>query len=73
MISAQSDAHESVIAEEIVAGLSAQDINVSRSVPSSTLLDSTRRKLPAVVRVSPHYYNTEDELERFLSSLRILV
>jgi len=65
--------HESIVAEEIVAGLSAQDINVSRSVPSSTLLDSTRRKLPAVVRVSPHYYNTEDELERFLSSLRILV
>ena len=31
---------------------------------SSTLLDATARALPVVVRASPHYYNTEDEIDR---------
>ena len=66
-------AHDSVSAEEIIAGLSAEGINVSSSTPSSTLLDATHRKLPTVVRASPHYYNTEDELARFLRMLGTLI
>ena len=45
-------------------------INVSTSRPSSTLLDATARRLPPVVRASPHYYNSEEEIERLLAVLR---
>ena len=37
-------------------------VNVTTSDPSSTLLDSTARSLPVIVRASPHYYNTEEEV-----------
>ena len=44
-------------------------INVSVSVASSTRLDMDARGLTALVRASVHYYNTEDELERFTAAL----
>jgi len=44
--------------------------NVSASAPSSTLLDATARGLPAVVRASPHYYNTEEEIDSFVQFVR---
>ncbi|KWV53752.1 aminotransferase class V [Rhizobium altiplani] len=62
-----------------VAGHTAGDIkalaaryrfNVSASAPSSTLLDATARGLPAVVRASPHYYNTEEEIDSFVQFVR---
>ena len=43
--------------------------NCSVSTPASTLLDATARRLPDVLRASVHYYNTEDEIERFTSEL----
>lgn len=48
-------------------------INVSVSSPSSTLLDAEARKLPSLVRASPHYYNTEDEVDRLVSAASALV
>jgi len=62
--------HESAGAEAISQALREQHINVSVSGPSSTLLDANARGLPDLVRVSPHYYNSEDELETFVSALR---
>lgn len=50
----------------------AAGVNVSTSNPGSTLLDATARHLPTVVRASPHYYNTDGELERLLSVVREL-
>ena len=41
-------------------------INLSVSQPSSTLLDATARGLPPVVRASPHYYNSDEEIDRAL-------
>ena len=47
-------------------------INASITAPSSTRLDATKRQLPEMVRASVHYYNTEDEVERFVQQVAIL-
>lgn len=54
-------------ADSVKAQLALSGINVSVSHPSSTLLDAEARKLPPLVRASPHYYNTEDEIDRLVS------
>lgn len=48
------------------------DINVSLSDAESTLLDARARKLPLLLRASPHYYNTEEEVDRFAEVLNAL-
>ena len=52
--------------------LAKENINVSVSPSSSTLLDMEHRKLEAVVRASLHYYNTEDEITRFIEVLETI-
>jgi len=49
--------------------LAAQKINVSVSSAASTRLDMDERGLESVVRASLHYYNTEEEIERFCESV----
>ena len=44
-------------------------INVSVSSPGSTLLDARARSLPDLLRASVHYYNTEEEIERFTAAI----
>jgi selenocysteine lyase/cysteine desulfurase len=56
-------------ADDIKGRLNAQAINVTVSRPDSTLLDATRRALPPVVRASVHYYNDEDEIDRFIVAI----
>jgi len=51
-------------AAKVKAYLTEDGINVSVSSPSSTLIDASERNLPNVVRASPHYYNSEDEITR---------
>ncbi len=53
--------------------LALSGINVSVSAPSSTRLDAEARGLPPLVRASPHYYNTEDEVDRLVSVVGALV
>ncbi len=55
-----------------VAGLRAQGIIIGASTPSSTLIDSQRRKLPTVMRMAPHYYNTKAEIDRCFKVLDTL-
>jgi cysteine desulfurase/selenocysteine lyase len=55
--------------EAIQRGLAERQINVSVSRLSSTRLDMEARGLQAVVRASVHYYNSEDEIERFCAAL----
>jgi len=59
-------------ADAVQTHLARARINVSTSSPSSTLLDARRRELPAIVRASPHYYNTEDETDRLTRAIRKL-
>ncbi len=59
-------------ASQVNSRLSAEGINVTTSHPSSTLLDASARSLPLIVRASPHYYNTEDEIHRFTRAIAAL-
>jgi cysteine desulfurase / selenocysteine lyase len=61
-----------VDADAIKGKLAASRINVSTSRASSTLLDAAARGLPTVVRASPHYYNTEDEVGQLVDAIRKL-
>lgn len=50
--------------QEIQQALAKKKINVSVSIQEYARLDMAKRHLPAVVRASVHYYNTEDEIKR---------
>ena len=49
--------------------LSKHNINVSVSDGSGSLVSFVQRDLTEVVRASVHYFNTEDEIETFISAL----
>jgi len=63
IVSFTIEGHE---AAAVVAGAAAAGITIGASQPSSTRLDAEARRLPPVVRASPHYYNTEDEIDRLV-------
>jgi cysteine desulfurase/selenocysteine lyase len=56
--------------ETIRRALAQHRINVSVSARSSTLLDMEARGLENLVRASVHYYNSEEEVERFCETLK---
>jgi selenocysteine lyase/cysteine desulfurase len=53
--------------------LAERGINVEVSTAASTRFDMTARGLAAVVRASVHYFNSEDELDRFAVAVSELV
>ena len=53
----------------VVQGLQERGINASVSRIASTRLDMQERGLDSLVRAAVHYYNTEDEVARFLTAL----
>ena len=59
--------------ESIKDALRTRGINVSVTTTTSTRLDMDARGLSAMVRASVHYYNTEDEVDRFCLELRSLL
>lgn len=61
--------HHTAEAASIKRLMTQNAINISTSLPSSTRLDAEKRELPVVLRVSPHYYNSEDEIDRFCETL----
>ena len=60
---------ESKPADTVVAGLAGHGINASVSRVGSTRLDMEARGLEALVRLSPHYFNTEDEIDRAVAAV----
>jgi selenocysteine lyase/cysteine desulfurase len=54
---------------EIQSALAAQKINIAVSPRNFTRLDMDARDLDALARASVHYYNTEDEVERFCNAV----
>ena len=65
-------AHARVPAPRVREAAGAAGINVSVAAATSARLDMDDRGIEAVVRASPHAYNTEDELDRFLAVLTTL-
>ncbi|QSE98201.1 aminotransferase class V-fold PLP-dependent enzyme [Fulvivirga lutea] len=56
--------------EEIKAHLSRHKFNTVIAVKSGTLIDMSSRNLDSVIRASIHYYNTNSEIDSFVSCLR---
>jgi selenocysteine lyase/cysteine desulfurase len=59
--------------EGLRRALRARGVNTTVSTLASTRFDMERRGLDRVARASVHYYNTEDEIDRFCTILRELV
>lgn len=55
-------------ARRIVTALSARRINTVASLREYGVLDFTEKRVDAAVRVSPHYYNTDGEVEEFVTA-----
>ncbi len=53
----------------VVDGLKTDGIATSTSAESSTLLDMRGRGLATLVRAGVHYYNSENEAERFIAAV----
>lgn len=61
-----------VAAGDMQRRLAAQAMNVTVSSVASTRFDMEARGLQEVVRASVHYYNDEDEIERFCAAVSAL-
>ncbi len=57
---------EGIDARNVVSQAEGAGIVIGASSPSSTRIDAENRHLPDLVRASPHYYNTEDEVDRLI-------
>lgn len=58
---------------EIVLALREQGINTSAQSRGDAVIDFDRKSVSSLLRVSPHYYNTRDEIMQLRSALSQLV
>ena len=58
---------------ELMMQLRDQQINISTSHRSSTLLDMNKRKLTTINRIGVHYYNTKEEIDIFTKAISKLI
>jgi selenocysteine lyase/cysteine desulfurase len=63
---------DGIPADAVQTALARAGINVTTTTPSHTQFDAEDRGLPSLVRLSPHYYNTEDELDRTVETVAAL-
>lgn len=60
-------------AEKIKAALQEKKINVSISRAGSTPIYMNRHHVPTIVRVSLHYFNTDQEIDTFCATLATII
>ena len=58
---------------ELVSKLANLNIIIGTSSPPSTLIDFEIRQLPVLLRASPHYYNTHNEIESLVSGIKSIL
>jgi selenocysteine lyase/cysteine desulfurase len=63
IVSFTIEGHDST---DVVKKADRAGITIGASDPESTLIDAEKRGLPMLVRASPHYYNTEAEVDRLI-------
>jgi selenocysteine lyase/cysteine desulfurase len=56
-------------AASLVHSLRAQGINTSHSMRDYAILDFDDQGVEGAVRISPHYYNTEEEVEAVVAGV----
>jgi selenocysteine lyase/cysteine desulfurase len=56
-------------AEQVAAVLASRGINVTTTVPEDNQFDTMARGVHPLVRFSPHYYNTEAEVDRAVAAV----
>jgi selenocysteine lyase/cysteine desulfurase len=60
-------------ADAIVSGLKEQGINTVASLREYGIYDFEAKRVESAVRLSPHYYNTEAEVDAAVEAIRALV
>jgi len=60
-------------ASDLVAELSRRNINTTASLRWYGLIDFTSKGTTSALRISPHYYNTEEEIESVVGHLREII
>ena len=58
--------------QELVALLRQKGINTSASLRAYAVIDMDEKKAAGALRISPHYYNTEEEIDQAVEMLRPL-
>ena len=59
-------------ARSLVEKMAASGYAIGSSGASSTRIDAERRQLPTLIRLAPHYYNTEDEICQAIEQIAVL-
>jgi selenocysteine lyase/cysteine desulfurase len=55
---------------ELVAALRDRRINTSAQIRAYAVIDYDQKGVPTSLRISPHYYNTEEEIDQAVSAIR---
>ena len=58
---------------ELMTALRALNINTNAQTRTSAVIDNDAKGVTASLRISPHYYNAEDEIDRAVDAIRELV
>ena len=58
---------------ELVSALRARRINTSAQIREYAVIDYDEKGVTASLRISPHYYNTEEEIDQTVSAIRELL
>ncbi len=58
---------------ELVTALRQRGINTSAQIREYALIDYDQKQVSASLRISPHYYNTEQEIDQAVAAIRELL